>query len=650
MLATICRITPALPSVGATQYLIANKDSMFSVELSFGMIEMPGRWLLLNLVMWKPLVRRALPILEKHVRTSGFFTKDTIAEINNAILDDVREMLRMSDKSAEQQRAAVRSLKYEYLHGINELYNLTSTDLNPYIVSTSAVSIARTLMHPKMQAACTIDVEEEEKIGIHAVEKKIQKIYDRVLEVAVDRTIPGNAFFGNVALGILSRQQLVQVVCCAGTRTDVNDMMIGRALKGSYFRGLRDAREYNIDSLSGKKSAIYNAYGMPKSQYPKRKFELMASTLRYLYHTNCGADVYMPFEIHSENYKNVVGKVIFEGGMLKELASVAATKEYIGKEVLWRSPITCRHGDGVCAVCVGKLSENWDDTLVPGYHSVSAVMEPAGQLILSNKHLSQTNAVVYSIPAELKSVAFTIRDEIYFRRDASVDNVMIGVPFGSMRISDVAYIEEGTTFNDQNFSSVDSIIIANSETGELLAPEVFMGQIRDKASSRPYFTAEFLMYIKNNPDMISIGNVIWVNLRKYDRGKPVMRVIVANDSMIAFVTRVDSFFRSGLSRYGSARDALRDFSNGIYKKLNPNIVHIEIMLRSAMIRSQIDYGLPLVTDVDDVIFGKLDNVILSRSIGPALAFEKFIGYTANPMTFLVPRETNLLDTFVGLES
>lgn len=628
-----------LTNDGYIEELVATRDVHYHVALANEELTMEGKWLLVNVILWRPLIARGLPIERRHVAYDVELTNDVIQRIDSEIYRDI--ILHTQDGQ--------EGVLHEMAERINVLYNVACIHLGSHQRSISMFEIETTLADPVFATASHLNIAKATAMGIHEEERVLKSSSASLLDTLKDPAHKAhNVFYPYVKLGIASKQQVPQVLLAAGTRTDVNDLMILKPVKTSYVRGLNDIHDLAIDSLSAKKSILYNALGLGGSQYVNRKEQLMASMLYKLHKGDCGTTVTLPFEILPINssHDQCIGKFVVEkNGSITELTH-ANMQSYVGKIVQLRSPICCLHTDGCCQVCGGRMTDYMHPNVVLGIASTIELMGPTAQLILSNKHVSQTSSIVYRVPDPYSDIYEVMRNEIYLKPNVDRAKIAIGVPFDNVaRISDLQFIEEDQAINDQHFSSITQMTVADAESGDIETPITLM---TDAHGSIPYFSAEFLTFIKNNPDDVMIlPDTVWIKIGKFDPKYPIMRCIVSNDSMMRFSKKIGKLFTDDIKRYKSATEVMRDFTNTVYSKVWPNLFHLEIIIRASLVVSAQDYRIPQVKDPDKVQFASLGHIIPQRSIGGQLAFERTADYLADPRTYTIPKPPGPFDPYAG---
>ena len=626
------------PLNGYVDEFVSNKERLYDVQLTNGNVKILGKWLLINLIFWKPIIKRGLPIKPEYRFTEDMYTNKQQQRIHSVMLEDLL-VIDSSDKF---------NILKEMLESLNILYNAQCTHMGDHIKSISMFSMAETLEHPEIAEACFININNEIKNkDIKHAEKKLQQQASNIMKTLSDKKLKRyNNLYPYVALGLVSSQQLPQVLGSAGTRTDINDMMILMPVTSSYMQGLGSSMEVAIDSLSAKKSLLYNKSGLGDSQYAHRLEQLMTSCLYKLHNGDCGTKVYLPFEILEHNVSKCIGKYIVENESLIELTKLNLNS-YIGKTVEMRSPIGCRHTNGACHACCGKMAEYIMPNTVIGIASTIEVMGPLAQLILSNKHVSKTNSMEYNLSSELSSLFEYGLNGITFKQKYinKLKGCVLGVPFiDAVRLQDLQYV--GKVINDQHFSNITQVSIMNKKTDDyLLADSILV----DSNHNVPYFSPDFLKYLRNNPEAINYTiDTVWLDLDKFDMTKPVFKCVIANASTLKFAKEIRNFFRTNISTYTSGSEVMNYITNVIYEKISPNILHLEVMIKASLITNEQDFRIPIVADMDNLMFGKLGQLIDGRSIGGQLAYQQQGRYFSDPNTFTVPKQRGIFDALVGL--
>lgn len=614
--------------------LVLKKDLVYDIHFTDGVVQLEGKWLLINIVIWKPLIYFKMPITKEYLLHNCIVTNKGIAKVQDKIF---RNVMKVHPQAKEK-------LAYFFTKTVNDLYNITSTMLGRHHKSISIFDLAEIVNTPDIAQHLPVNVSKEMELGMNAVEKKIKDTSDIVLEKLNDRYYPGNTLYPFIQLGIISTQQLAQVLVSIGTRTDANDMMIRWPVVPSVLEGMQSIADYATESLSAKKAIFYNRFAMKDSQYANRQFQLQASVINRVYREYCHSNIPIDFHVHEDNYKFMDGKYIIEDGNFKELTQENLPR-YVGKHVKMMTSLCCHNSNGVCPICGGVLMDYALDNVKLGLTSVSIIMGEASQLILKQKHLSKTNAIAYHLPTVLDEIFVVRRNDIFIKDPSKLERLSIAIPFShAFKIDDLQYVEKEVSISEQHFSSISTMSLVDSVTGEIYCDNANM---LEKSEYSPFFSSDMLKHIKTNFDKISIGDIIVIPLAKYNPTKPILRCTIENDSMLKYKETVVNFLKKDIAHYKSISLALKDFTDILYKKTSPHITHAETVLKSCLITNNMNYAPAIVTDPNNVTFKTLHNLISRRNIATQLGFERLHSYLSNPKTFIFPSSEGIFDTFLG---
>lgn len=650
----------ATGSLSLSRTLLMIKGQEFLVQLTDEPLLVKAKWLMVNIFLWRPLVRRGLPVCKRHTLREGLVTTKTLATIETRIYADVRNHYRMN--GGDIPPLEDRYILEDLLETINDLHTMVATQLGEYHLSISAFELADLLLNPEVAALRKVDVSVEIQVGIKATEKKLEDTGKKLVEKLRDKSLPSNVIAPFLELGQLNEKQLSQCLVSIGYRTDVSEGIVRRPILECYADGLKSIASYATESMMAKKSVYYNKNAMPNSSYNNRKQQLLSSVIRRIYPGDCGSTVTVPFLIHDGNATNVKGNVgnvidkniIVDGRMV--CLSRENVKSYVGKVVQFRSPLACRHTDGVCHVCGGQLTDFIPPQSVVGISSTIEYMAKVSQLVLSSKHFSSTKAIVYIIPEHLREVLVVRNNDIYIRKGIDVSRLKIGIQYRDIRhinelkpeassreAGDVEHSPE-TVISEQQFSTIRSLMFADADTDDILRSEVSM--IHEGIV--PYLSTEMLSFIEDNFKNVTVTeDMVWISLKRFDHvNEPLLRCVVQSNSMIRFTEILSRFATGDIKNYTSLGDALRDFSEMVYQEVQTNIFHLETVLKSYLITNDVNYDIPIVTDPENVKFGTLLSIMPRRSLGGMFSYERLSEFMEKePELYLLPHKHGLFDTF-----
>lgn len=620
--------------------LTARGDDRFKVQLQDKQVEMSGAYLLANLLFWYPYLKRNIQISSRYLfREDELLVDSVVSRIRTAMYDDFR--------ASGASLVELYDMQDDLLRVVNNFYNVYVLELGKFHRSVSIFELARAFKNKAIAKACDIsDIQEFIDKGTKAVEQYLDRKYDEAMAAFSSDEAKDTVIYPYIKLGIVNRTQVSQVAVAAGMRTDVDDKMVSMPVIHSYANMIRGIVPFFIDSLMAKKSEVYNDIAMSDAQYNNRKVQLMSSEIRFIYPGDCGTRVYTDVHIHQAYTASYIGMNICvdeDSRTLVELNYQNISK-YFDKTVKMLTPLTCRHTDGYCHACGGKMSHYIPPTTVPGLASAVELMSTVSQMVLSNKHVQKTDASVYAIPRELTDYFVNIHNDMYFRDSVEVKSLAIGVQLSAMdKIGDLVHVKGD--LNEQYFSTITHITIGRADTLEAITHRI---PLCNNEKSAPYLAQAALNMIMKHPDcMTVIGNTVWYKLEHFDRTQPFMRSVIANDSTRDFVKSVETMIMFQIKNKTSCAEALRDISSMVWRKTRPHILHLATVIRATMITSDADFSIPVVEDPDNVRFAQLGRLIPRRSIGTQMAFERFHLYIFDAGTYVFPKHSSVFDPYLA---
>ena len=636
----------AASSLALSKQLLADKEHIFQVTLADGVINIPAKWLIVNLFTWRPLIRRNMTVAMRHTMCDGLVTSRRLATIQTAIYDDV------VNANTTQNGVVLpdidRAILEDLCETINDLHTMIATQLGEYHLSMSAFELSDLLLHPDIEPLTRIDFSNEMRLGTEATEEKLAISGRAIVEKLKDRSIPSNILAPFLELGQLNDNQLSQVVMAIGYRTDASDTMVRLPITTSYMRGLQNITDYAIESLAAKKTIYYNKNAMPETQYSNRKQQILSSAIRLLYPGDCGSQLTIPFHVSQDNARNLLGKYVVNAGQTFFLSRQNIEK-YIGSTVQLRSPLTCRYTDGICHICGGRLTYYIPPHTAIGIASTVEYMASVAQLVLSAKHFAVTKAIPYIVDEFLRDYMIVRNNDIYMHEKIDISRLKIGVQFADIQhikeLNVAENTEESAPINEQQFSSIHHVIFADTTSDTILTPEVPMVS----NGTVPYFSSELLDHIRDHPKCVTIlEDMVWISLKGFDhRNEPLMRYVMQSNSMLRFNERLSKFATSEVREYTSLPEVLAQFSEMVFTKVKDvNIFHLETVLKSYLITDDTNYNIPVVTDINNVKFGTLLSIIPRRSLGGLFAYERLAKFmTEEPELYLLGHRVGIFDSF-----
>ena len=622
-------------------------SGLVDLQMSDGTIRVSKRQAFLNLFWWPILTAFNIPLRKDHFIKNKAYSASSLYDEWNRYYDEIMSITSHNAKLLKQTMWKV----------LEDMYYFGCIDLAEYVASLDIIDMSQITTEPVMDNIIKTKYDlvdangdlkpylstknVEEIIATHG--KEIIKLLETKGALKNQRLLPFQR------TGQLNVHQVPQTMYCFGIRTDINDAIVKMVVIGSALDGLRNIHEFADEALSARKTAFYNHEAVKQSQYFNRRMQLVCSSVKQLYEGDCGSTITVAFRIKEKTKNNVIGKFIIDNGRL-----VCLTKynidSYVDKIVQLRSPMTCRYRNGVCEVCGGRIYSNFNFKLSPGIISSIHTVESVTQKILSAKHLVKTMSIIYRIPTDLEHI-FEARNtsEIAWNKEfvgkwsnKKFDaDLKLGIPYDSFRnFTDVKLIR-GDSVCETSMSNLSTIYIRK---GDKVIIEANMKNDKD---NMPSFSIDMLKHIRDNFTNLEHKNgCIWIPIAGTEY-MPLMVTKIMNDNMLAFVKRVDTFFKKDIKKFRTNSSALEAATDILYDKVSVNITHIETVLKSFQVTSATDRSIPRVEDTNDVQYRGMDDILEYRHVGSKLAYEDLKNHIYSAETYLNNRQKSVFDFMIG---
>ena len=623
-------------------YFLENRLTWFIWPCSDGPVELQGNWMLLNIMLMEPLIKRHMPIFKEHLFTSGIYNAKSHS----------RTMTRVSE-TLEEAGYKRDELYLDMIIVAMNAQNICYTHLPSYVQTMDIFTMANTIDQPAVRAATTMDYGDIDDLNINRMEEAFKEKCKEVDAVLGDSSadLLYNCFRLPLLCGALKPQQFYQYAMSGGPRTDTDEQMFKRPVVGSFLGGMHGALDLAIESRAAAKSELYSVEQMQDTGYRNRKNNIQNSAMWHLYPGDCGSTVYLDYTITKETVGRYKGKYFIDepSGQLLELT----TKRYpmvIDKTVKIRAVPGCRYVDGYCETCGGTLSKSFSKTGVVGFLCNVYSGAVVAQLVLSAKHLSMTTAAKYEVPEDLDALFISVDNYIFLRPNLSekIKDLAIGFKMGDVfNVNDLQYQDDNKALNRAHFSSISTIKLGRVLDNGNIKPEITHSKMGEDV--RPSLSPEILTMLVNHPeDLVTIDNVTWLKLTHVDVTHPIMECTVTNQSIVQFVKRFNDFLTKGVVRHTSLNVVVRTLAEMLWgRNVDTHITHIECMARSCLVTSKSNLHVPVIDDPNRVQFGEQLQIIPMRSIGGLLAFERINLATNSPATYITPKHHGWFDDFMG---
>lgn len=622
-------------------YFVERRHETFILQCVEGDVEIKGNWMLLNIMMIMPLIKRLRPISrDKHLMLSGIYTNKEHAKRLTEISLSLEEMGYTRDE-----------LGHDIITTVMDSHNMCYTHLGSFIRTMDIFSIADTILQPEVKPTVTMDYGDMEDLNIKRMENAFKSRSKEVLELLSGDQLSNNIFRSPLLCGSLKQDQFFQFILSAGPRTDTDDQMFLRPVVGSFLSGMQDIKDLAIESRSASKATHYNKTQMSVTQYQNRKLHIQNSSIWHLYPGDCGSTVFLTYEPNAKTVSKFIGKFYLRpNGDMVELTK-ERFDEVVNRSIKFRDVPGCKYADGYCEVCGGTITRSFSKTGNVGYLSNVNTGAQAAQQVLSTKHLISTNAAEYEVPHELSDFLYSVMNDIYLKPalKRKLGDIALGFqPRDISKLNDLKYVLDETQLRAAYYTDIKYMYLGRVHEDGTVARVISRIQMGSKNKKYPHLSPEVLSIIRSSPEDLTVQNgVVWFKLRNVDIDAPIMQCTVTNNSIKAFVNAFSTLVMKDVERYTSINDFMRDLSSLIYERVDPHITHLSCLARACLITSKKDFHIPVITDPDNVMFGTLGRIIPMRSIGGLLSFERFNLATNRPVSYITPKRHSISDEFMG---
>ncbi len=539
--------------------------------------------------------------------------------------------------------------RYVY-KAINRMYNELTYALEAHVGTISIFDFIAVTEHPKIKEIVANTAPSAFAIDNYA--------YPKAKEILLNpKELPNNAISIACRNGLVSMGQVLQTTVIRGAAADVDSRIFPHPIMGNFTSGLTKIHDSMIESRSAAKALSFTQEPLQQVEYFNRKMQLMASVVMRLHPGDCGSQHYMRWYVNSGDLGKIAGKYYKTDEGLRPIRE--GDGHLIGQPLLWRSPLLCQHPDpqGICTTCMGELSLSVPRGTNPGHFAATALGEQGAQTVLSTKHLD-ANALVTAI--ELSEF-----EQRYLRTDDDPNIIKLAQRLRGMKVlltinakeapqvQDVTYVEDVTDLQTGQISSLTGIELTIHHadgTQETVPMTVNVG------SRHSSLTHEALDYMKNRGWELNVmGNYV-IDLTDWNIEWPLFELPMRHANMLDFITTIEKFMRASatpddsaktLRDYKTIEEALRAFYDLVTSQLMVNVVHLEILMKSLMVRSEkdLDYRMPLIGN--KLEFGAFDTTMERRSMSGSMAYEKHRHVITDVQSYLVNhRPDHVFDTLM----
>jgi len=607
------------------------------IEEESGNHELSYKYLAMNLPIIAILNKYEIPITADKLILGNFSNEpfyDKMTEIYETIIE------KYNDPTLQQ------SFGKDVWYAVNFINNFIMTHCRAHQYSLDVENLVKIKNHPEIKAI--LETPLDKRSSVAKIENQVDTVRNRLMKKLSVIDVPENQLKLLIDLKLINEGQLGHLFYLIGFRTDLADKTISKLIGSNYLDGLKEPIDIITENLSDKKSKLYNKLLMPMTQYSNRKQQLAAFGLKNVYDHDCGTQVYVDFYITENVAKATLGKWIRKDNKLI-MINRNNLPSLINQVVQMRSAMACRHTDGLCTVCGGKLTKFYMNRFFNIGHCATLIFtNKTSQAVLGSKHHQTTSSVEYVLPEELEGLLVKRGRLLYLHNPKLAQRIEIGLNIkDATKLLNISKVSSGQFQIDEdifeaNFGMYKTLSIRKSDTKEEIVMDVSLSHL----NTLPKLTKSFIRYLLKRPDCIKAEqDKLYIRLDEYKNGA-IFNVAVTNISINEFYDRIENFSKKTVGSYTNISSTLNEFASIVYTNSNINIVYTELLLRSLMIENDINRAIPVV-ESEDASFSFITDINMFRGIGTSLAFQGHQKFLRSPEYYLVPKNLTGLDVFLN---
>lgn len=604
-------------------------DGPIKVIFDDGVLESHGRATILSAYMWKLYVLYPkTPALMAHHLGDQRVGSDTHLKLLGRVMWDCYDAYAQPPGDLD----LIEKLCHEVYKSTNEIYNDFTYRLEPNVRTLSILDFVDVVHHPVIKAA---------NEAAQPNDYSIEKTYKIISDVLKDpRELRGNPVAEAAKSGQVSMIQIRQCVGPRGAVTDVDSMIFKDQIMKGYMHGMTSLQDSMMESRSAAKSLMFTEEPLQKSEYFNRQLQLLCGTLEYLHLGDCGSQGYIAWRVKAGDLQALAGKYYLTDSGLRRIKE--SDRHLNGEKIFMRSILHCQHPDprGVCSTCFGEMSLSIPKETCLGHVSATALCEMVSQSVLSVKHVDTASGSDIELSEYDQGFLRVGTDPSTLKLAERLENRRVVLTISSKEaphLADISYVDDVRSLPISRISELTEVqLTISGKRGDV--PVVLPVAIGNRKGS---LTHQALAYVKEkNWSLTSTGNYS-IDLADWDMELPLFELPRKHENMLDYMADIEKFIKATeggskktLRDCGSLEEALLEFHTLVSSRLMVNLAHLEAILKSVMIASGQHHDYRIPHEGNAVEFGTFTNIMASRSLSAAMAFQGHKKILVEPAAYI----------------
>ena len=522
--------------------------------------------LLLHLIFWRANVIFQIKITEDHIYRD---LSNPSSKTFSNIIEKITQMLVESEEAVTPQIC-------ECIASIKE--NLSVLAQNYSSIQCNTISLYDIIQFKNRNKDFNRLI--NTKLSKDKTIKETEMIMSECQKQLMDtiNTDKMNCLYPYSKSGRVKSAQLTQLLCCVGTRPDIDKTILPWPVERGYIHGLQNAAEYFSETITARDAMMTKNDSLPRSGLLSREITRLTSNIYINYDIeDCGNDYYLNYLVENEDYLRMVkGKFYFDEDSGKEKEITMRDKHLIGKVIKLRTLITCRCKDGVCKKCVGTVNIRLRGTRLGTLPSIKSI-NPLSQKALSAKHFLGTKSIAITNEALDKYCYSDGMD--FFIKSEFINKKQLYIVVNSDDIEDLIY--SSVDIEDDSIDTtvpLEYVAIRDNGVDHVIENEGMRISLSDAIIQNKN------IFIEDKD-----SDYVLIPISKIDCDQPVFSAILDTEEISKYLNSLLSTIdRLSISKYETFDQLMDDMNHIIYTSgFVNNIIHSECIIRS-MIRDAYD--------------------------------------------------------------
>ena len=554
------------------------------------------------------------------------------------------------DKDIDKSKSRIEIYKFLFSYVINKFCIIGKNANYPQAFTFSFYELGN-FANRCPEFKDIVNTKLDESLTTKEVENKIKEIQARLFHLI--REDKHNILYPYLDSDKVDNTQLTQLLGFIGRRSDINKKILPRMTNTNFLRGLESPTDYVNECIVGRDAEITKKDLIKKSGFYSRKIDLLCVNSDVDLETeDCGTTHYMNFFVKTDyHFRAIIGKYMIDEETKEEIEITDEMTDLIGKFIRLRSHICCKldkkdkNGRRLfCKKCFNAKADLISEITIGGLCSIEAI-NPLSNKCMSGKHKTLSQVIDVSKLALTKFFKVEF-DKAYIIDPEAVEHYQIRLLKEQIEeLSDMVKEQDYEDF--YAFVLKDVSIIRRDKVTNEVVESYRLDEAGIELSLSDYVLSEQKHLFKTNSE----SEFIYINLNKCDSSEPIFNVILANEDVSYFLSKLTRLIDTSDIKYYKDYSAFAsELLDLLYESgIDVNIINIETIVYNLIRDPENKMKRPDFSEENvNYIFLRLtDAIIESESYSVSLSFQ-YIAKQFASSTLYEKNGKSIFDSFFNV--